>query len=182
MLANVWLGHHADDLPCAAQPLRVRLHRRDADGLVRAFDDDLRGLGKRRDQRAGRDDAERLCLVRREAAHPLVQHRRDNYVVIAVLCKIFLRQLLKCADCGDVLDQVAALAVADRDVFHALLRRKQRLDDGDRVGNAGAGTSVPVSGPYGSRLMETPISSYRPVNRSTYCQLAMVVSIGTFLQ
>ena len=47
------LGHHADDLPCAAQPLRVRLHRRDADGLVRAFDDDLRGLGKRRDQRAG---------------------------------------------------------------------------------------------------------------------------------
>ena len=44
------------------------------------------------------------------------------------------------------------------------------------------GTSVPVSGPYGSRLMETPISSYRPVNRSTYCQLAMVVSIGTFLQ
>lgn len=43
------LGHHADDLPCAAQPLRVRLHRRDADGLVRAFDDDLRGLGKRRD-------------------------------------------------------------------------------------------------------------------------------------
>ena len=131
------LGHHADDLPCAAQPLRVRLHRRDADGLVRAFDDDLRGLGKRRDQRAGRDDAERLCLVRREAAHPLVQHRRDNYVVIAVLCKIFLRQLLKCANCGDVLDQVAALAVADRDVFHALLRRKQRLDDGDRVGNAG---------------------------------------------
>ena len=131
------LRHHADDLPRTAQALRVCLHRRDADGFVRAFDNDLRGLGERRDQRAGRNNAERLRLICRETAHPLVQHRRDKHVVIAVLRQIFFRQFLKRADCGDILNQIAALTVSDCDVLHALLRRKQRLNDGGRMGNAG---------------------------------------------
>ncbi len=43
------------------------------------------------------------------------------------------------------------------------------------------GTSVPVSGPNGSRLIETPFSSYRPHSRSTYFQSAMDFASGTFL-
>ena len=42
------------------------------------------------------------------------------------------------------------------------------------------GTSVPVSGPNGSRLIETPCSSYMPHSRSTYFQSAIDRSSGTF--
>ncbi len=36
------------------------------------------------------------------------------------------------------------------------------------------GTSVPVSGPNGSRLIVTPRSVYAPHSRSTYCQWSIV--------
>ena len=56
---------------------------------------------------------------------------------MAALFEVFVRKLFQRADGRNVLHKVAALAVADGDVLYALLRREQRFDDGDRMGNAG---------------------------------------------
>ena len=131
------LIEHVDHLLGAAQALGVGFHGGDAHGLVGGLDDDLGGLGQGCDQAAGGDDTEGLGLVRGEAAHPLVQHRGDHHVVIAVLVQVLFRQLFQSLDGGHVLAQVAALAIANANVFDTLLRGQQRLDDGDGVGDAG---------------------------------------------
>ena len=43
------------------------------------------------------------------------------------------------------------------------------------------GTNVPVNGPNGSLLIDTPCSSYHPTNLSTYCQSMRVFSSETDL-
>ena len=96
---------------------------------MRRLYDDLRGLGQTGNHATGSDYAERLGFVRREAAHPLVQHGGDDHVRVAVLRQILVRQLFQRADGGDVLFQIAALPVAHGDVLHALLRRQQRFDN-----------------------------------------------------
>ena len=135
--AEVLIGQHVHHLLGAAQTGCVGLHGGDAHGLVGGLDDDLGGLGEARDGAAHGDHAEGLGLVRREAAHPLVQHGGDHHVAVTVLGQVFLGQLLQGADGGHVLHQVAALAVAHGDVLHALLGGQQRLDDGGGVGDAG---------------------------------------------
>ena len=131
------IREHRDDLLRAAQTFRVRLHRRNARRLVRGLDDDLRCLRKRRRCAAPADDAERLRFVLRETAHPLMEDGGDDHVLVAVLLEVFVRELLEHADRRDVLHEVAALTVADGDVLHALLGGEQRLDDRDRVRDAG---------------------------------------------
>ena len=66
-----------------------------------------------------------------------MEHGGHGDVAVAALGEIFVGQLLEGADGGDVLNEVAALAVADGDVLDALLGGEQRLDDGDGVGDAG---------------------------------------------
>ena len=131
------------------------------------------------------DDAERLGFVHREAAHPLVEHRGDADVPVAALFEVLVGELLQHADRRHVLHEVAALAVADGDVFHALFGGEKRLDDRDRVrdarrneragqrtvrltvdGNAGflidAGETVDVL-PVGDRLFHRNVLRVRQV-------------------
>ena len=104
---------------------------------MRSLDDDLGGLTQSGDQGAVGDNTEGLGLVGGEAAHPLVQNGGDLHVGVAVLLQVLVGQLLQGADGSDILNQVAALAVAHGDVLDALLSGQQCLDDGSGVGDAG---------------------------------------------
>ena len=64
-------------------------------------------------------------LVLREAAHPLVQYGGDGDIGIAIAGQILISQLFQAADSGDVLHQVAALAIAHGDVLDALLSARK---------------------------------------------------------
>jgi hypothetical protein len=65
-----------------------------------------------------------------------------NDVLIAIFLKILVGELIEHADSRNVLNEVAALTVADGDIANALLSGKKRLNDsngmGDTCGNEGA--------------------------------------------
>ena len=104
---------------------------------MRRFHDDLGRFRERRGRAAPGDDAERLCFVLREPAHPLMEHGGHAHVPVSALFEVLVGELLQHADRRHVLHEIAALAVADGDVLHALLGGKQRFDDRDRVRDAG---------------------------------------------
>ena len=103
---------------------------------MRGLNDHLRRLGKGGNHAAHGNHAERLGLVRRETAHPLMQHGGHFYIVIAVFMQVFIGQLLQRLDGCDILHKVAALAIAYGDVLHALLGGEQRLNHSCGVGDA----------------------------------------------
>ena len=104
---------------------------------MRSLDDDFGGLGKRGGRTAPAYDAEGLGLVLGEAAHPLMENGGYDDVVIAVPVHILVGKLLERTDSGNILDEIAALAVTDGDITNALLRSEERFDNGDRMGDAG---------------------------------------------
>ena len=183
------VGEHVDHLLGAAQTGGVGLLGGDANGFVRRFDNDLGGLGQGGDGTAQGDNAEGLGLIGGEAAHPLVQNGGDHHVIIAVLLQVLLRELLQRLNGGYVLNEVAALSVAHGDVLDALFGGQKGLDDGHGVGDAGGhqgageGTvGLPVDG-HAVFLIEAGETVHiLPVQNGSFQGLAMVVSIGTFLQ
>ena len=100
---------------------------------MRSLDDDLGSLCQGSDQAAGGDNTESLGFVGGEAAHPLVQNGGDLNIIVAILLQVLVGQLFQGTDSSDVLNQVAALAVADSDVLNTLLGSQQSLDDSDSV-------------------------------------------------
>lgn len=78
--------------------------------------------------------------------HPLMENRGYDNIIIAVFMHVFVCQLFKGADRRNILNKVAALAVADGDIANSLLCCKQSLNNRNRMDTQG-GTRVPVSGP-----------------------------------
>ena len=66
-----------------------------------------------------------------------MEHGCHADIFITVLFEVLVGELLEHADRRHVLHEVSALTVADGDVLHALLGGKKRLDDRDRVRDAG---------------------------------------------
>ena len=70
-----------------------------------------------------------------------MENRGYDNIIIAVFMHVFVCQLFKGADRRNILNKVAALAVADGDIANSLLCCKQSLNNRNRMGYAGRNKS-----------------------------------------
>src|SRR3546814_6036153 len=127
------IGDHIDHLPRCLETGNVRRCGRDAARFMGRLDDDLGRLRLLCDQRSEADDGCGLCLILGETAHPLMEDGGELVMTVSGVAKIMMGELSQGAKSCDVLDDIAALALAQGDASHALLEGKEALGNGNHV-------------------------------------------------